>query len=506
MDWSQNVVAELGAGAGAAIGVGALLILALRLILPKDRRYAMVAPLVMLVLHLLLLAVVGVLPKDTALREVLELAALGLILLSFARSGFLLLIHAVVVRRLTRPMPRIFQDVLQAVVYMGVALAVLSSAGVEPGSILTTSALLTAVIGLSMQDTLGNMFAGLAIQAQRPFDRGDWIQYGGEPDHIGKVIEMNWRAVTVQTLERVEMVVPNSNLANTALRNFSKPTPLVRREAFLWAPYGVPPHRVRAVVLEAMRDVVGVVSDPAPSVLAREFTERGVKYWARWFITDFDQREPIAAQVRERIWYAMHRAGIAIPPPARHVTLEQVSPESRVRLHEREVAARERALEGVDFLEHLPDDARRRLAEQSQSRLYAPNELILREGEHGHELFIIERGEVRVLVDRADMSVVEVAQLGPGAFFGEMSLLTGEPRRATVRAVGECEILVVDRGALQPVLAADPDLAQLISRKLAEREAELGQRVAARRRRPQAQSVEERSGVLLDRIRKFFHL
>jgi small-conductance mechanosensitive channel/CRP-like cAMP-binding protein len=506
MDPWHEMVRAFGAGEGAAIVVAAILVLAVRLVLPREyRRYA-VAPFVMLVLHVLARGMAALFPEREALRDILDVTALALLLLSFARSGFLLTVHAVVMRRLTRPLPKIFKDLLQALVYMGVALVVLSSTGVEPGSLLTTSALLTAVIGLSLQDTLGNMFAGLAIQAQRPFDNGDWIQYGNEPGHLGRVIEMNWRAVTVQTLERVEMIIPNSTLADSPLRNFSRPSPLVRREAFVWAAYDVPPHRVRSVILDAVRDVVGVLPDPPPAVLAREFSERGVQYWVTWFITDFDNREPISAAVRERMWYALQRAGIAIPPPKRHVTLEQVTDESRARQQARQVEARERALQHVSFLAHLPADARRRLAEQAEERLYAPNEVIIREGQRGHELFIIERGEVRVVVDRADMSIVELARLGPEAFFGEMSLMTGEPRRATVRAVDECEVIVLRKDALAPLLAANPDLATLISRKLAEREAELDQRVAAKRRRGDEPSVEERSSVLLDRIRKFFHL
>jgi small-conductance mechanosensitive channel/CRP-like cAMP-binding protein len=505
LSWVQHFLAELDSASGVLAAITLLMTLALKVLLPAGERRRAVVPLALLILHLATLLAVALLYEHESVRGTLELIAFTFLLVAFARSGFLLVVRIFVARRLTRPLPQIFQDVLQALVYMAVALVVLRAVGVEPGSLLTTSALLTAVVGLSLQDTLGNMFAGLAIQAQRPFDPGDWIQYGGQPDQIGKVVEMNWRAVTVRTLERVDMVVPNSSLADSALRNFSKPTGLVRREAFVWAAYDVPPHRVQQVLLDAVKDVPGVMAEPPPTVLAREFSDRGVQYWVRWFITDFERREPISSDVRERIWYAMHRAGIAITLPRRHVTLEEVTPERLAQARERDVGERERALSSVDILAPLPPAARRRLAEASGSRLYAPNEVIIREGQPGHELFIIQRGEVRVLVDRADMSIVEVARLGPGAFFGEMSLMTGEPRRATVRSLGECEVIVVTKDALQPLLGQAPELAERISRKLAEREAELGARVAARRR-TKDQSVEERTSVLLDRIRKFFHL
>jgi small-conductance mechanosensitive channel/CRP-like cAMP-binding protein len=495
-----------GIGEWAAVVAAALMVLVLRVVLPRENRRQLTTPLVLLVLHVVVRVLAVLVPAEERLRSVLDVTSLAFLLFSFARSGFLITVHAVVMRRLTRPLPKIFKDLLQALVYVGVVLVVLSHAGVEPGSLLTTSALLTAVIGLSLQGTLGNMFAGLAIQAQRPFDPGDWIQYGSEADHLGRVIEMNWRAVTVQTLDRVEMVIPNSKLADSALRNFSRPSVIVRREATVFAPPEVPPHRIRSVLAAAVRDVSGVATEPAPSVLLQEFGERGVQYRVIWFISDFDRREAIASAVRERVWYAMNRAGIAIPPPKRDVVVEQVTEATRAEQRAQKLAACERALEHVTFLSHLPADARRRLAEEAEERLYSPNEAVVREGEHGHELFIVERGEVRVEVQRSGMSLLELARLGPGAFFGEMSLMTGEPRRATVRAVDECEVIALRKEALAPILTANPELAELISRELAEREAALDKRVAEKASRGAKSSVEERSSVLLDRIRNFFHL
>lgn len=498
----QEVMAAFGAGEGVAIVAAAVLVLAVRVLLPPGERRSAIAPLLFLLLHVGAVALQGVV-RAPAGREALRLTALTLILLSIGRSGLLLLVRVLLTRRMARPLPRIFQDLLQVLVYMAAGLVVLRAAGVEPGSILTTSALLTAVVGLSLQDTLGNMFAGLAIQAQRPFDIGDWIQYDGDPTHLGKVVEMNWRAVTVITLERVEVIIPNSSL--DTIRNFSKPTPLARHESFIWAPYDVPPHRVITILQTAVKDVVGLVADPPPTVLVADFTERGVRYWVRYFMVDFDRRELVSAEVRERLWYAVNRAGIPIPPPIRHVALEDVSPEALERRRSAAIQARERALESVGFLAELPEGARRRLAEKSQTRLYAPDEVIIREGREGHELFILERGEVRVLIGQAERSQVEVARLGPGSFFGEMSFMTGAPRRATVRATEETEVIVLGKDALQPLLEQSPELATRISRKLAEREAELGEHKAAKRRSKE-QTVEERSNVLLDRIRRFFSL
>src|SRR5690606_39397019 len=112
---------------------------------------------------------------------------------------------------------------------------------VEPASLLATSALLTAVIGLSLQETLGNLFAGLAIQAERPFEVNDWIQFDEHRHRVGRVVEINWRATKVETSDRVILTVPNGVLARAPIMNFSRPTALVRRSVYVDAPFDAPP-------------------------------------------------------------------------------------------------------------------------------------------------------------------------------------------------------------------------------------------------------------------------
>src|SRR5205823_6828743 len=133
----------------------------------------------------------------------------------------------------------------------------------------------------------------------------------------------------------------------------------------------------------------------------------------------------------------------------------------------------EKALRHVAFFDRLPDDARRQLAALSQTRLYAEGEVIIQQGEHGNELFIIESGEVAVTASRPGESVVEVARMGPGDFFGEMAALTGEARKATVRATRECEVLVVGKAALAQVFEKSPELAGHVSKTIAQRQANL---------------------------------
>jgi len=501
----------IGLYQGIGIGTAAALLLVLRLVVPRAQRRQLRAPVVLLVVHLVLLCLLGLLPEPhpgdsfaPLAKKTVELSALSVLLLSIARSFYLLLLYALLRRGKKRTLPGIFRDIIQVAFYAIVALVVLNRAGVEPGSLLTTSALLTAVIGLSLQDTLGNLFAGLAIQAQQPFEVGDWIQFDDDPDHIGEILEINWRAARMLTIDRIEVTVPNSLLAKAPIRNYSKPTRLVRRNATVLAPYDAPPARVHRLMRQAVVEVDGVRSHPPPDIQTIQFTERGVEYRVRYFIEEFDQREVIDSRVRDRLWYALRRAALPIPPPQRRVTLIEHNAATAEAEHQAKVVDVERSLEQVPLLSPLPHDLLHEVAIHTERRLYAPGELVIQQGDHGEELFIVEKGNVEVLVDVHD-GMQHVATLKPGQFFGEMSLMTGEQRKATVRTEGEVTLLVVSKESLQPILEASPDLAHEISDVLAERELQLGRHS----NQPESKNddvVTQRRGELLGRIREFFSI
>jgi CRP-like cAMP-binding protein len=162
-------------------------------------------------------------------------------------------------------------------------------------------------------------------------------------------------------------------------------------------------------------------------------------------------------------------------------------------------------LGGVHFLAAVPPPLLERLAARSQTCRYAGGEIVLRQGDPGQELFIVESGEVAVLVGRAGGSTAEVARLGAGKFFGEMSLMTGERRSATVQAIDDATLVRVDKEAFHDILAASPGLAEQITRILVERQIEIEANLSSRSVRLRAET-EERSLALLDRIRQFFAL
>jgi CRP-like cAMP-binding protein len=239
-------------------------------------------------------------------------------------------------------------------------------------------------------------------------------------------------------------------------------------------------------------------------VVTNLFGEYGIEYWVRFFTDQFHRRDGVDGGVRDRIYYALRRAHVAIPYPHRTIDMHQVTEETSAREQERELLARARAIRGVDIFTVLSAEEQRRIAEMSDQRMYLAGEVIVRQGDETSALYVIERGEVVVSVARAGADV-EVARLGPGKFFGEMALVTGAARQATVRAAVPCRLLEVGREAVQAVLEKAPDLAERISAVLAERQAALGEHAAASEGTKRA-DVERQKVQLLGRIRKFFAL
>jgi len=501
-----NWLDSTAAGTGLfGIALATALVLLAFAALPRGERYLARGPAVLLVLHLIVGRVEGSIDASSLGARLLAFLGAFAIFGSIARSAFLLGVMSSVARRFTRPWPRILRDLLQGFLYFGVGLLALRAAGVEPTSLLATSALLTAVIGLSLQETLGNLFAGLSLQAQPPFSVGDWLQYADGPEGIGRVIEINWRATHLVTLSELEVIVPNGVIAKAPLKNFSRPTPLIRHTTGVVLPDSVSPQQIQDLVLRLLADLPGVLPTPAPSILVGPFVERGASYSIRYFVDDFARIEPCDGELRKRLWYALRRAQLELPVTRSRVEAVAIGalPTS---LRDLPTQSAEEPLDlrlsRVDFLAGVAPDVLARLHPGTSLAVYAPGEAIIRAGEVGSELYVIERGTVEVLARRGDGIDARVASLGPGQFFGEAALLAEELRSATVLASSECQLIVITRAALRAAIELDRSIAERLTSRLTSRLRELDQALSSER--GDDLDEERRSLQLIDRVKRFF--
>jgi small-conductance mechanosensitive channel/CRP-like cAMP-binding protein len=481
------------------IPLALLLLLLATLLLPAGQRKRARQGAILLGLSLLCGAARFVFPPDASVRRPLLFAATFFLLASIGRSLVLLLVDVVLERRRARPAPKIFRDVATGITYLAVALVALHAGGVEPGSILTTSALLTAVVGLSLQDTLGNLVSGLALQMQRPFDVGDWIEV--DQAHSGKVTEVTWRATTIMTTDHVEVILPNASLAKSAIRNYSRPSRVSRRRLVVGVTYDASPSDVHGILRVAAADAQGVLLDPPARARTKSFGDSAILYEVLYFVDDFAHAFDVDGAVADRVYHALARRGLAIPYPTRAVLLAPIAAPEKVRDEERGRIAS--VIGALEMMQPLPDDSRAVLVERATVRRYGPGEVVVRKGDASREMFIVEQGSLAVEVPRDAGGAAEVAQLGPGACFGEMGLLTGEARSASVRAKTLCDLVVIDHDAFHDVLAAHPEVVERMGGLLAARQAGLDAAAASAER---AAPPEERKQRLISQIRSFFKL
>ncbi len=476
----------------ASVTLPALALLAI--VTPKDQRARLRTPTLLLGAWALFVVVASTRWFALGTRDVAGLLSSVAGALGAARIAWVLIIDVLLREGSRIGLSKLARDLLHAVLMIFVAISAARAAGADAQALATTGGLVTAGLTFSLQQTLGDLVAGILLSARAPFEVGDWIGYDDDARHIGRVIEINWRDTRLQTNDEVEVVVPNSTLSKAAIRIYTKPKPLSRRIVTFDVGYQHAPHDV----VEAVRDAInsplnGVLTTPKADVILVSFEDSAVRFAVRFFIEDFPRRDLIDSEVRMRLWYALHRVGIDFQFPRIEVetlTQQHLDPEAKMQ-------RRADALSRVDFLGQMQHDDVLALAKSSRTRVFHHGEVIVRAGDSSTELYVLASGECVV----TNAQGRELARLGPGDFFGEMALLTGEPRSATVSAVTPCTLHVLQAETFRTVIARYPEKLEQVSQVVAERQAEIEQQRGA----DVSQELKAKQQVtLLSRMRRFF--
>lgn len=406
-------------------------------------------------------------------------------------------------------LPPLVRDIGMAAAYAGAAVTVASTVGANVTGILATSAVVTAVIGLSLQDTLGNLMGGMVLQLEQAFSPGDYVRIG---DSEGCVREVRWRQTTLTTYAGNVVVIPNGQVVKSVVTVFGAKVGGNRvryREVLFPVYYDRSPDEVRAAVEQALRDdpPAAVASEPAPVCALADFQPGHAVYAARFFLKDLSAPGTTDSEVRTRVYYALSRKGIKLSVPQRSIVVHQSDEEVKDASRERDTRRRLAALEGCDIFRALTGEERGVLADRLVAAPFSAGETLTRQGAEAHWLYIFVEGEAEVHVGGAEGSLRRsVARLRAGDFMGEMSLLTGEPRSATVVAVGEVLCYRLDREGFADILRRRPEIAAEISQVLARRRAELEAAKGELSGEVRDQRAERLSSDLLGRIRGIFGL
>jgi small-conductance mechanosensitive channel/CRP-like cAMP-binding protein len=359
--------------------------------------------------------------------------------------------------------PALVRQIVSLLIF-GVALGALFQVVLAASlpALFATSAIITAVVGLALQETLGNLFSGIALAFERTVQVGDMVRAG---DGVGLVEQLSWRAIKVRTMEGQVVLIPNILASRERLDVFRRGGPPMARVLRVNLHYELSPTRARGALEASLRNLPGLAPHPSPRAYLHSFADWSVVYELRYWLEDYARYLEVDSAVRERVWYELEREGIAFAYPL--IRQHQFSGGPLPRLDQSSAVAA--AIDGSELFAPLSPAERAQLSAGARALPFAAGETIVREGDTTSSMFVIASGRAAVSVASGTAQSQKLALLEPGSGFGEISLLTGEPRTATVRAIEESLLVEIDKATLAPVLRANPSLVEKLDAIILER-------------------------------------
>ncbi|HEU0189419.1 MAG TPA: mechanosensitive ion channel family protein [Gallionella sp.] len=405
--------------------------------------------------------------------------------------------------------PRIAEDIFVIVGYVALGLVRLRYAGLDLTSILATSAMITAVVAFAMQDTLGNILGGLALQLDNSVEIGDWIKVD---DISGRVVDIRWRSTLVETRNWETVVFPNSQLMKNKFVVLGRRTDQpVQWRRWVWfnVSLNTTPTRVVSAVENAIlqAEVNNVSKNPQPSCVLMEMDKGCARYALRYWLTDLAVDDTTDAAVRWHIFTALERVGIKLAVEERNVHYFKESEKHEEAAHQRELMLRIKTLKRVELFAQMTDEELRKLAERLRYAPFAKGNIIAKQGTPAqHWLFIIINGEAEVYLEAASGEKRILNVLSKGSFFGEMSLMTGAPRAASVIAKTDVECYRLDKDAFEEIMRERPSIADEVAHILVERRAQLDSAMQNLDEESLHKVIHKQHSEVLATVKRFFGL
>ncbi|HEU0282898.1 MAG TPA: mechanosensitive ion channel family protein [Gallionella sp.] len=406
--------------------------------------------------------------------------------------------------------PRITEDLIVIIAYIAWGMVRLRYAGLDLGSIVATSAMMTAVVAFAMQDTLGNILGGLALQLDNSVEIGDWIKVD---DISGKVVDIRWRSTLVETRNWETVVFPNSQLMKNKFVVLGRRTDQpVQWRRWVWFNVGLDtlPTRVISVVEESIlqTEINNVAKNPLPNCVLMDMDNKGyARYALRYWLTDLVQDDPTDAALRWHIMTALQRAGIKLAMEERSIHITKENEKYEEVVHNREVLLRMKTLRRVELFSQMTDEELKVLAERLRYSPFSRGNIIARQGDQkSHWVYIIINGEAEVYLESPGGGKRVIRDLGKGSFFGEMGLMTGAPRSASVVAKTDVECYRLDKEMFEEILRARPSIADEMAHILVSRRAELDSALHDIDAESAQKEISRQRGEILATIKRFFGL
>lgn len=359
-------------------------------------------------------------------------------------------------------MPKLLIDLARLfLILLGTTFVLATVWNADLAGLVTALGVSSIVIGLALQDTLGSVMSGIALLFERPFSVGDWLEVNGV---VGQVIDINWRAVRLLTLEREMVVIPHKLISSEMIRNFTKPTPNHAERIQIGFSYNDPPNLVRQVLKTTALETKGILLDPQPDVFTLGYADFAVSYEVKLFIRDYGEIEQIRERFVTRVWYAAKRNNLSIPFPIRTL----------YHFHGPSIQQKGLAKKFSESLQAIPSFVPINREESQQATAvsdlalqhFAAGEKVIRQGQLDNELFIIIAGQALMTIRLDSGEEIELLTLRSGEFFGEMSLLSVEPSAVTIAASNDLEVMKLSANVVNRMIDRQPSFAREIGQIL----------------------------------------
>jgi small-conductance mechanosensitive channel/CRP-like cAMP-binding protein len=406
-------------------------------------------------------------------------------------------------QRLEYTIPQLLKDLVHLVIGM-IAIGVIISVVFEKSvtGLLAASGVLGLVLGVALRDMIADFFSGIALNLEHSFAVGDRVQLEGS-DLTGDIVEINWRTTVIKNFTGNYLIVPNSRMARMRVENYHKPERAHYNWHFLTLDFEVPIERAERVLLAALKEAVapfGVTENPIGRV--RLPNDRGMEYIVVYQVPEYRFRGRMRAAVMRSIMKHFNVAGIRPVYPQRYIYTADMP----VRQPEQQPNPSD-VLKHVALFAVLDEAEKATLAAHMTPHLCTAGNVIVEQGESSASMYIVAEGLLYVYITQAESgNLLKVSEISPGQFFGEIALLTGEPRSATVKAETEALVYEITKEDMEILLDKRPEIAERLTEVIAKhrlQDAEFMQHLPAEQ---QAVEVKNFAAQLMDKVRRFFNV
>jgi small-conductance mechanosensitive channel/CRP-like cAMP-binding protein len=411
------------------------------------------------------------------------------------------LLHVLLWDRFTRPVPSLLKHIFSILIF---GLAITGISGFVFGQSLTgiwaTSSVLGIVMGFAGRSLIADLFCGIAMHLDPPFRIGDWIEWReGDEEILAKVEQINWRSTRVHARDDTKtLFIPNSHLSSVAITNVFAPLGRTRQVIRIPLDPSVDLNRAERVLLAGALMAEGPLASPAPDVLLEGVTSDGLIFLVRYW----HEPETSIAKVRSSVLFsileALEHAGIKTARQRHEVLTAPLNIQTSLPKDARWI------LRQVEIFHAFSDEEINSIADQSMRHEFPPEASVVRQGQPGDSLYFVQEGLLDVLIEQPGQPPLRVSRLSQGQYFGEMSLLTGDPRSATVVAATGTIVYEVAKSVLEPILSARPDLTHQLAQTIARRKFENQSTLTSQFSTQVIDSHETFTSLLLTKIKGFF--